>query len=393
MTGNSTGLADWLAAAARSRQQAGIARARRLLEQSGPALVSLDGRPLVNFSSNDYLGLASHPALAEAMCRGARAFGAGSGASALVTGYREPHARLEAELAAFLGYERVLLCASGYHANLAALTALAGRGDVIVQDRLCHASLIDGARLSGAELRRYPHADVPGLEQQLARGSRGHTLIVSDGVFSMDGDVAPLAALAELSARHGAWLLVDDAHGIGVSGPGGRGSVAAAGLGQAEVPVLIGTLGKAFGCNGAFIAGSAELVEHIVNEGRTYLFTTALSPAVAAAARQALALIRADDWRRELLHERIAFFREGAAERGLSLLHSESPIQPLVVGDSERAVTLSDQLLEHGMLVAAIRPPTVPAGSARLRITLSSEHEEAQVDALLAALSACQEGA
>lgn len=385
------GLSDWLADAARSRRGAGIERRRRTLGLSGPAGLSLQGQPLVNFSSNDYLGLASHPALAEALHRGARAFGTGSGASALVTGYREPHARLEAELADFLGYERVLLCASGYHANLAAITAMAGRGDVIVQDRLCHASLVDGARLSGAELRRYPHADVTGLEQQLARGSRGHTLIVSDGLFSMDGDVAPLAELAEVSARHGAWLLVDDAHGIGATGPGGRGSVAAAGLGQAEVPVLVGTLGKAFGCNGAFIAGSAGLVEHIVNEGRTYLFTTALSPALAEAARQALALIREDDWRRELLHERIARFRAGAAERGLPLLDSESPIQPLMVGESERALALSDRLLEHGLLVAAIRPPTVPAGSARLRITLSSEHEAAQVDALLAALSACLE--
>lgn len=391
MSREAPGLADWLADAAQSRREAGIERSRRLLGLSGPAGLSLQGQSLVNFSSNDYLGLASHPALAEALHRGAREFGTGSGASALVTGYREPHALLEAELAEFLGYERVLLCASGYHANLAALTALAGRGDVVAQDRLCHASLIDGARLSGADLRRYPHADVAGLEQQLTRGSRGHALVVTDGLFSMDGDVAPLAGLADACTRQGAWLLVDDAHGIGATGPGGRGSVAAAGLGQAEVPVLVGTLGKAFGCAGAFIAGSEALVEHIVNAGRTYIFTTALSPALAAAARQALALVREDEWRREALAERIERFRRGATERGLPLLDSESPIQPLLVGDSERAVALSNRLLENGLLVAAIRPPTVRDGTARLRITLSSEHEEGHVDALLSALSASLE--
>ncbi|HSM69660.1 MAG TPA: 8-amino-7-oxononanoate synthase [Xanthomonadales bacterium] len=383
------GLEQWLADAADARRQTATQRTRRVLHSDGSVTATLDGRPMVNFSSNDYLGLASHPALAVAATRGAQEYGTGSGASALVTGYREPHAALESELAEFLQREAVLLCASGYHANLAALTSLAGRGDVIVQDRLCHASLIDGARLSGAELRRYPHCDVEGLERQLERGSRGHALVVTDGVFSMDGDTAPLASIAQTCRRHAAWLLVDDAHGIGVAGPGGRGSVAAAKLDPDEAPVLIGTLGKAFGCAGAFIAGSQALVEQIVNAGRSYLFTTALSPALAEAARQALALIREDEWRRTTLAERITRFRAGAAALELPVMDSESPIQPLMVGEAADALAVSDALLERGFLVTAIRPPTVPAGTARLRIALSSEHEEQHVDGLLGALGEC----
>ena len=386
MSENPSSLSNWLAVAARARREDGTDRVRQPLVQHGPAMVSLEGVPLVDFSSNNYLGLANHPALARAIGLGANSHGTGSGASALVTGYRGPHQALEAELADFLGYERALLCASGYHANLAALTALCGRGDVIVQDRLCHASLIDGARLSGADLRRYPHVDMAGLEQQLGRGSRGHVLVVTDGVFSMDGDRAPLASITEAGQRHNAWLLVDDAHGVGVSGPKGRGSVAAEGLGPEDVPVMVGTLGKAFGCAGAFIAGSAALVEHIVNHGRTYLFTTAMPPALAEAARQALELVRGDHWRREILAERIGQFRQGAKALELPVMDSESPIQPLLVGDSEKALALSRRLLERGLLVAPIRPPTVRAGTARLRITLSAEHEETQVAALLAAL-------
>ncbi|NND44135.1 MAG: aminotransferase class I/II-fold pyridoxal phosphate-dependent enzyme, partial [Xanthomonadales bacterium] len=243
------------------------------------------------------------------------------------------------------------------------------------------------ARLSGADLRRYPHADIAALDRQLQRGAEGHALVVTDGVFSMDGDQADVAALAKACARHGAWLMVDDAHGIGVTGPDGRGTVAAAGLGPEQVPVLVGTLGKAFACAGAFIAGSDALIEHVLNEGRTYLFTTALPPAVAVAAQQALATIRAEPGRREGLHQNIRRFRQGAARLGLPLLESDSPIQPLMIGDPGRAVALSDRLRERGLLVTAIRPPTVPAGTSRLRITLSSAHEPAQVDDLLSALA------
>lgn len=362
-------------------------RLRKTLRHAGPGLLSQDGRVLVNFASNDYLGLAADPALIVAAQRAAAEYGVGSGASALISGYSPAHQLLEQELAEFLQRDRVLLCVSGYHANLAVPTSLAGRNDLIVQDRLCHASLIDGARLSGAELRRYLHADVPALARQLDRGFKGHCLVVTDGVFSMDGDVAPLLELAGLCANRGAWLVVDDAHGIGVNGPGGRGTVPEAGLGQREVPVLVGTLGKAFGCSGAFVAGSAELVEHLVNEGRSYLFTTALSPVLAEAGRAALACIRADEWRRVALSERIARFREKAASAGIGLLDSTTPIQPLIVGDAGQAVRLSEHLLKQGFLVPAIRPPTVAAGTARLRITLSAAHSEQQVDALVVALA------
>lgn len=389
MTRASDSLAASLAGFADRRSAAHLDRHRKILNHAGPGLVSQEGKLLVNFASNDYLGLAADKALISAACKGAVEYGVGSGASALISGYSPAHHHLEQELARFLERDRVLLCVSGYHANLAVPTSLAGRDDIIVQDRLCHASLIDGARLSGAELRRYPHCDPEGLAQQLDRGSRGKSLVVTDGVFSMDGDCAPLGALAGLCGVRGAWLVVDDAHGIGVNGPGGRGSVLQHGLGQDEVPVLVGTLGKAFGCSGAFIAGSSELIEHILNEGRSYLFTTALSPVLAEAGRAALACVRADDWRREVLAERIAQFREKAADAGLRLLESSTPIQPLMIGDARQAVRVSEQLLGKGFLVPAIRPPTVAAGSARLRITLSSAHDQQQVNALVVALAEC----
>lgn len=352
-------------------------------------LVSHDNKPLINFSSNDYLGLAADESLAKAVARGAQEYGTGSGASALVTGYREVHRLLERELAEFLGRDRVLLCPSGYQANLAALGSLASKGDTIVQDRLCHASLIDGAWLSGATLKRYPHADMEGLERRLQEENSGNTLVVSDGIFSMDGDRAPLPELARLCATHDAWLVVDDAHGIGVTGPNGAGCAADVGLGQDDIPVLIGTLGKAFGCSGAFIAGSEALVEHTVNEGRTYLFTTAISPAIAAAARTALQIIRDEHWRRERLAEHISFFRETAASLGLPLLESDTPIQPLLIGDAGEALSISEALYNKGLLVTAIRPPTVPPNTSRLRITLSAAHEKGQITQLLEGLALC----
>jgi 8-amino-7-oxononanoate synthase len=333
--------------------------------------------------------LANESSLAEAAARGAAEHGVGSGASALVTGYRDVHRSLECELAEYLQRDRVLLCSSGYQANLAVLSALASRGDVIVQDRLCHASLIDGARLSGAELRRYPHLDLRGMEQQLKRPGSGHSLVVTDGVFSMDGDRADIAGLAGICGKYGAWLVVDDAHGFGVTGPGGRGCVAQAGLGQDEVPVLVGTLGKAFGCSGAFIAGSEELIDQVLNEGRTYLFTTAISPAITEAAREALKRVSADEWRRDNLNKRIAQFREGARALALPIMDSDTPIQPLVVGEAANAMRISNELLARGLLVTAIRPPTVARGSPRLRVALSAGHDESQVSQLLEALSEC----
>lgn len=389
MTGGFRCLQPWLEARAAQRLAMHGQRQRQPLGTDQDMLAAAATGQWVNFSSNDYLGLANHGALAEALAEGARRHGVGSGASALVSGYHPAHQALEDELADFLGYEAALLCSSGYLANLAVAASLAGRGDRIVQDRLCHASLIDAARLSGARLARYPHGDLEALERQLSGDTRGRRLVVTDGVFSMDGDIAPLPGVALAADRFGATLVVDDAHGIGVRGPGGRGSVAAAGLDSSRVPVLVGTLGKAFGCSGAFVAGSRSLVEHLVNEARTYIYTTAMPPALAEAGRTALRLVASESWRRERLGENIDRLRAGAADRGIPLLESATAIQPLVVGDAERALALSRDLRAAGFLVVAIRPPTVPAGSARLRITLSAAHQASQVDGLLDALDRC----
>ena len=382
------GLDDWLQGCASRRQAQHLVRQRRVLTGNHPVEVQAGGTSLLNFSSNDYLGLASHPELVSALKDAADSDGVGSGASALVTGFRSQHHKLEQELAQFLEREKVLLCSSGYLANLAVATSLTAKGDVIVQDKLCHASLIEAARLSGARLLRYAHADTEALQRQLDVQNDGNTLVISDGVFSMDGDTAPLQDLAELCLEHRAWLVVDDAHGIGVCGPGGRGSVAAAGLCAQQVPVLTGTLGKAFGCFGAFVAGSEALINHLVNEARSYIYTTAMPPAVAAAARAALRRVIEDDWRREHLQVLIEYFRQGAASRGLTLMPSNSPIQPMIIGDSQSAMDLATGLQQKGFLVVAIRPPTVREGTARLRITLTAAHQTAQIDALLDAISA-----
>ncbi len=377
----------WLEARATDRRAGHLERRRRVLEGSDAVATRVDGRSLLNFSSNDYLGLAAHPELVSALKDAADANGVGSGASALVTGYREPHRLLERELAEFLQREKVLLCSSGYLANLAVATSLAGRGDEIIQDRLCHASLIDAAQLSGARLSRYTHADMDALERRLATKSDAHTLVVSDGVFSMNGDTAPLQRMADLCRDHGAGLAIDDAHGIGVCGPGGRGSVAAAGLDEKQVPVLTGTLGKAFGCFGAFVAGSEKLIDHLVNEARSYIYTTAMPPALASAARAALRRVSEDEWRREHLQTLIGYFREGTARRGLELMASDSPIQPMLFGDSWAALGVAESLRQQGFLVVAMRPPTVLPGTARLRITLSAAHKSTQLDALLDAVT------
>lgn len=363
-------------------EAAGLRRRSRALSVSGVAARSAD-RSLRVFCSNDYLGLADDPRLVEAFTAAARRDGVGSGAAHLVTGHRGEHEALEAELAEFLGRERVLLFSTGYMANLGVIDALLGAGDAAFEDRLNHASLLDGARLAGARLQRYRHADPVHLEARLAGGDYRRRLVISDGVFSMDGDLAPLPALAAAAARHDAWLMVDDAHGIGVLGAGGGGIVQQLGLSPAQVPVLVGTLGKALGCFGAFVAGSAELVDYLVQKARTYVYTTAPPPAVAAAARAALGIIRDEPGRRQRLQALVSRFRAGAAQLGLPLMDSPTPIQPLLVGDARRAVALSGTLEQAGFLVTAIRPPTVPAGTARLRVTLSAAHREGDVDELL----------
>ena len=383
-----------LEAALAQLEAAQLRRTRVTVRQRADAARTLtlaDGRELVDFSSNDYLGLARHPALARAMSACAAGAGAGSGASHLITGHGAEHDRLEEELAEFTHRERALLFSTGYIANLAVMTALAGRGERALLDRLCHASLIDGARLSGATLARYRHADA-GDAARLAEADPGHTvLLATDGVFSMDGDLAPLPALARCARAHDLWLVVDDAHGLGVIGASGGGVLEHYGLGSEAVPVLVGTLGKAFGSFGAFVAGSAALIEFLIQKARTYLYTTALPQPVAAATRAALALIRQESGRRERLAALIARFRAAAAAAAVPLAPSATPIQPIVLGSAAAALAAQRQLAAAGFWVVAIRPPTVPPGSARLRVTLSAAHTEAQVDALAEQLgSACR---
>jgi 8-amino-7-oxononanoate synthase len=375
-----------LAVQTSARQRAGLLRQLRTIDHAqGPWLETGDRR-LLSFCSNDYLGLAQHPAVIAACKRVADDEGVGSTSAHLICGHRAEHAALEEALAAWTGRERALLFSTGYMANLGLLQALLTRGDVCVQDKLNHACLLDGARLSGAELKRYPHADVTAAARQLASCRGSAALLATDGVFSMDGDVAPLRELAALCAREHATLMVDDAHGLGVFGEHGAGSLAAARLDQRDVPLLMATLGKALGCAGAFVAGSAALIEGLIQQARPYIYTTAMPPALAAAAQAAVQLAQTESWRREKLLALIARFRRGAAELGLPVLPSASAIQPLLLGRADVAIAAAQTLEQHGLLVSAIRPPTVPAGKARLRITLSAAHDEAQVDQLLAAL-------
>lgn len=378
-----------LAARLAARRAEHLFRQRPLLESPQGPQVRVDGQPLLAFCSNDYLGLASHPEVVRALLDGAERWGVGGGASHLVIGHSQPHHELEEALAEFTGRPRALLFSTGYMANLAAVTALVGQGDTVLEDRLNHASLLDAGLLSAARFSRYRHNDAASLASRLDKAS-GNTLVVTDGVFSMDGDLADLPALAATAKVRGAWLMVDDAHGFGALGASGGGIVEHFGLGLEEVPVLVGTLGKAFGTAGAFVAGSAELIETLVQFARPYIYTTSQPPAVACASLKSLELLRTEGWRREHLNALIARFRAGAAELGLTLMDSPTPIQPLLIGDSARAVELSRLLRERGILVGAIRPPTVPAGTARLRVTLSAAHSVAQVERLLDALGECQ---
>jgi len=363
-------------------------RTRRAVEarSAGGVRMRVEGAELLAFCSNDYLGLARHPRVVEAFIDAAREWGVGSGASHLVSGHCREHHALEEELAEFALRPRALLFSTGYMANLAVVTALLGQGDRVFEDRLNHASLLDAGLASGARFARYPHTDVDALGIRLERAGAGRTMVVTDGVFSMDGDIAPLRELAAACRKNGAWLFVDDAHGLGVLGDTGRGSLEAAGLGTDDVPILMGTLGKAFGTSGAFVAGSGELVETLLQQARTYIYTTALPPAMAAAARAALHVAQQEPWRRQQVLAHVAHFRREATGLGLQLLDSCTPIQPMVLGSEAAAVAASDALRAQGLWVPAIRPPTVPAGTSRLRITFSAAHETADVDRLLEAL-------
>jgi len=360
-------------------------RERPVLVRTAGGDRALAGRAVVDFCSNDYLGLSTHPRVLEAAATALRRCGVGSTGSALVSGYSDHHAALEAELADFLGRERALLFPSGYLANIGVLQALSARGDRILIDRLSHASIIDAARYSGAAWRRFAHRDCARLAALLA--GPAPAFVATDGVFSMDGDVAPLADLAGLCRAPERLLMVDDAHGIGVLGPGGRGSVAAAGLDEAAVPILTGTLGKALGAGGAFVAGPARLVEAVLQQARTGIFTTALPVPVVAAARAALSLLREAPDLTERLGENVRRLRAGADAAGVALAPSATPIQPLVLGDAGATMAASTALLERGFHIQGIRPPSVPARASRLRITVSAAHTPAQIDRLVAALA------
>ena len=379
-------LEQWLQPALEERRQQQRYRQRRNVQPLDGRRVRYQGRELLLFCSNDYLGLATDPRLAKAAQRAADEFGWGSGASHLVSGHSPLHHQLEERLAELTGRSRALLFSTGYMANIAVLSALLGRGDSLIQDKLNHASLIDGARLGGARLRRFTHNDLDSLQRQLL-ASEGRKLVAVDAVFSMDGDMAPLADQAELCRRGDAVLMADDAHGFGVLGESGAGSASHWGLDQEQLPILMGTLGKAIGSFGAFVAGSETLIEALIQFARPYVYTTALPPAVAAASIAALDIIAAEPERRQTLNARIQQFRTGADALGLNLMASETAIQPLMIGSDGEALQLSQRLEQAGFLISAIRPPTVPEGTARLRITLSAAHTESDIDQLLEALA------
>ncbi|MGL6159332.1 8-amino-7-oxononanoate synthase [Microbulbifer sp.] len=369
------------------RRELGLYREMKTLAAAPGPRALVDGGELVAFSSNDYLGLATHPQVIAAQQRGA-GLGAGATASHLVNGHLRIHEQLQDKIAELTGREAALVFSSGYMANVGALCALVGRGDTVIQDKLNHASLIDGAQLSGARSLRFAHSDMESLERQLSRAD-GNTLVAVDGVYSMDGDCAPLADIARLCDAHGAWLMVDEAHGFGVMGSKEfpcAGSAAAAGLTPEQVPVLMGTLGKAAGNAGAFVAGSRELIDYLTQFARPYIYTTGMPPAVAAGCLAALKIMQREPQRHERLADLIRYFRDRAGALGLPLTDSRSAIQPLIIGGEKAVMALAAGLQQRGFLVGAIRPPTVPAGTARLRITLSAAHSEAEIDALLRAL-------
>ncbi len=348
----------------------------------------IDGKNVISFCSNDYLGLANHPEVKAAFINGIEQYGAGSGAAHLINGHSRAHHALEDELAEFTGYPRALLFSTGYMANLGLAQALVGKGDTVLEDRLNHASLLDGGLLSGARLMRYQHNDADDLEAKLASRKQGEKLVLTDGVFSMDGDIAEIPALVNICNKHDAWFMVDDAHGFGVLGDNGKGTLEHFGVSTEDVPVYMATLGKALGTAGAFIAGSDELIETLIQKARTYVYTTASPPALAEATRASLNVIKSTPQLREQLNDNIQYFRNCCYQTSVELMDSQTAIQPVIIGDTQATVKMSEQLLTQGILITAIRPPTVPEGTARLRITLSAAHNHAHIDKLVSALNA-----
>ncbi|OUR71991.1 8-amino-7-oxononanoate synthase [Methylophaga sp. 41_12_T18] len=373
-----------LAAALTERKAAGRYRCPRIRTGQQGVNIIIDGRDMVSFCSNDYLGLAANSEISQAFIAAAEHEGVGSGAAHLLTGHSRFHQELELAIAEFTGQQRALLFSTGYMANLAVIDGLLDRGDTVIQDKLNHASLLDGGRISAAEQQRYLHADMTALERRLAASDSARKLIVSDGVFSMDGDIAPLPEMMDLAKQYQAGVFIDDAHGFGVLGEQGQGTITHYQL--EHKPILMATFGKAFGTAGAFVAADEEVIETLIQQARSYIYTTAQPAAVAAATLTSLKLVQQQSWRREKLASLIKQFRAGAQQLGLDLMPSNTPIQPIVIGDDKQAVALGQTLEQQGLLVGVIRPPTVPAGTARLRITLSASHSEQQVNQLLSAL-------
>ena len=379
------------------RNSSSLYRHRKIIEAASSATRSVQlktaNKNLLSFCSNDYLGLARHPAIIEQLQQGINQYGVGSGAAHLVSGHSRAHHDLEETLAEYTGRDRALLFSTGYMANLGIVNALMGKGDMVYQDKLNHASLIDAAllssALSGSQLKRYPHNNIDKLSAQLEKipsSTNTRKLVMSDAVFSMDGDLAEVSQLSSLCQKNNAWLMLDDAHGFGVLGKNGAGIAEQYHLDQQQLPVYMATLGKAMGVFGAFVAGSDALIETLIQKARPYIYTTAMPPALAHALLTSVKISRDENWRREKLKQLIKQFRSGAEQLGLALMNSSTPIQPIMIGDNNKTMKISQALQTKGLLVTAIRPPTVPGGTARLRVTLSAEHTEKDIEQLLSAL-------
>lgn len=389
---------NWLAdlkPALDAREKENLYRHRLILDSAQGPEVKIAGKTFLNFSSNDYLGLANHPSIASVYTEAVRRYGVGAGSSHLVVGHQQPHQQLEEAIAEFLGRDRALVFSSGYMANLGVLSALLGKGDAVFEDRLNHASLLDGGLSSGAKFYRYRHSDLEHLSSLLEGKTAGRKMVAVDGVFSMDGDIAPLDKMATLAADKHAVLMADDAHGFGVLGKNGGGVADHFQLDQQQLPIIMGTLGKAVGVAGAFVAGNGDLIETLVQYARTYIYTTALPASCAAAASESIRIIREEGERRECLLKLVEYFQQGFSSldlcglQGIKLGRSISAIQPLIVGPPELALAISHHLYERGILASAIRPPTVPRGTSRLRISLSAAHNSVHIDRLLESLQQC----
>jgi len=368
------------------RKQQSLYRSRKQIQSPQGREIMLNGRRVLNFCSNDYLGLAAHPAIKQAFIDAASQYGVGSGSAHLVNGHSDLHHKLEEQLAEFTGYPRALLFSTGYMANLGVAQSLCGKNDTIIQDRLNHASLLDAANISGSRLKRYLHCDYTSLQKKLDNIDSGELLVSSDAVFSMDGDQADIKAMAQLCQSKQAWLMLDDAHGFGVLGNNGQGSLNHQNISNENVPIYMATLGKAIGTAGAFVAGSQDLIEYLIQTARSYIYTTAMPPAIAAASSASLKLLIKENWRQQALNENISHFKSLAKQSGLTCPASDTAIQPVIIGDAQKTWEISQQLLNTGLHVAAIRPPTVPVNTARLRVTLRADHHRGDIERLVAGI-------